>query len=76
MNRFNMKIKREKDQIIIAELDPNKDYICLVNTSRVDMSSLRLAEPIRDGKIPIVPTTDVNNAVRFVEVPKKKENQK
>lgn len=69
-----MKITELKDKILIAELDPEKDYICLVNPTHVNMTSLKYAKgknkTFRD--IPVVITMDVDKSIRFIEIPKKK----
>ena len=68
-----MKVKGLKDKILIAELDPEKDYICLVNPAYVQSNSLKLVKLIRKRDIPIVLVANVNKAVRFIEVPKPKK---
>jgi hypothetical protein len=65
-----MEIKQKKDQIIVVELDTDKDYICLVDVNKASLKSIKLAKPIKERKISIIPVTDVNNAIKFVEIPK------
>ena len=62
-----MKIKELKNKILIAELDPNADYILLVNPALTRMDTLRVAN-FKRKPIPIVIVMDVDKAVRFVEI--------
>lgn len=64
-----MKIIEHKSKIILAELNPNANYIMLVNPFKVNMDTLDgLQSPTR---IQIILTEDVEKSIRFVEVPKK-----
>ena len=68
-----MKVKEIKNKIILAELDPTVDYIMLVSEINVTPDSLQdLLRTVRssESKIYILWVTDVNEAVRFVKVPK------
>lgn len=67
-----MKITELPDKILIAELDPEKDYIMLVNPSNVDTQSLEYAksESKRLKSIPVILTYDTEKSVKFVEIPK------
>jgi len=70
-----MKVTELKNKIIIAELDPKKDYIVLVSAEHIRTADLQLAKGIipRLNKIPIVRIVgDIDKAIRFVEVPKPK----
>lgn len=68
-----MKIKELKNKIVLAELDSKAAYIMLFNKSLVPF------EFIRDLRIPsnifiyIIPTDDVDKAIKFVEIPNKNE---
>lgn len=64
-----MKITELKDKIIIAELDPDCDYICLVNPALLvnEADFLEIKSPTKK-EIPIVYVRDVHKAVSFVEV--------
>lgn len=64
-----MKIITRKDKIVLAELRPDCSYIMLINPYTVKMETIRnlhASQPIQ-----IVLTNDVNDSIRFVEVPKK-----
>jgi len=73
-----MKVKELKNKIILAELDPNADYIMLVSECNVCPGVLEgLLKSARSfkSKIYILWVTDVDKAVRFVKVPKGQEEQ-
>ena len=62
-----MKVKEYKNKIVINELNPSQRYICLVNPDLVRMESLPKSKYIW-----YVLVFDVDKAVRFIGVPKKK----
>lgn len=65
-----MKIKELKNKIVITELDPNAEYICLVNPEHVKPESLYMANLShhKGNPIPCVLVSDVDKAIRFVEI--------
>lgn len=65
-----MKIKELKNKILIAELDPNAEYICIVDPTNVRMETL-VAALKKHRVIPIVIAHNVDKAIRFVEVKSK-----
>ena len=74
-----MKVTELKNKIVIAELDPEKDYIVLVDPNNVGMSSLRVARGKNDRlrEIPVVIAHNLEKPViQFIEVPKKKLAEK
>lgn len=66
-----MKVQELKNKILIAELDPKCEYICLVNPILVRMDTLKMAG-LNKRKIPIVIVHDIEKAIKFVEVRKEK----
>ena len=66
-----MKVKQLNDKILIAELDPKADYICIANPALVRGRDLKLIKPLRRKSITIVWAHDIKNAIRFVKIPKK-----
>lgn len=67
-----MKIKEYKNKIIIAELDKDCDYLIIANSDLVSYETLISALSVyKDRKFGIIGTSDVDKAVRFVEIPKK-----
>lgn len=67
-----MKITELKDKILIAELDPEKDYICLVNPAFVSLNTLKVARSKNKTlrEYPVVFTSDITKAIGFIEIPK------
>lgn len=65
-----MKVEELDDKIIIAELDPGCDYICLVNPAlMVGASFAEQMDRVEFNRsVPIVHVRDVHKAVSFVEV--------
>lgn len=65
-----MKIKELKNKIVIAELDPNTEYICIADPSNVKMSTL-VAALKKHRVIPIVIAYNIDKAIKFIEVKSK-----
>lgn len=72
---ISMKITELKDKIVIAELDPKKDYIILVNPDLVSAQSLSYVKQANAEirKMPVLIVRDIDKAIRFIEVPKKND---
>lgn len=73
-----LKVINKDGNIVLAELDPNKKYILVVNLNRVDMESVFKAIGVFDEtemqKIGIVPCIgNPGESIKFVEVPKTKD---
>ena len=67
-----MKVKEYKNKIIITELDPDADYIMLFNPAFVrDINTFLKEATISKSKIYLLAVSDVDKAVKFVEIPKK-----
>ena len=70
-----MKIRELKNKIVIAELDPNSESICLADPSKVRLDTLRAALKEK-RRIPIIVVNDVDKSIKFVEIIKEtKEKQ-
>lgn len=66
-----MRVIEHNNKIVLAELDPNCDYIMLCNPDLVRYEDIKNIQVRSDVNISIVSAFDVDKAVRFVEVPKK-----
>lgn len=65
-----MKVIQRKNKLVLAELDPNASYIMLVNPSYVNVDSLKKMIVPNGVMVQILITSNVNDSVRFVEIPK------
>lgn len=65
-----MRITELKNKIIIAELDPKANYICIVNPDLVRMSDFNNVQLPAGMTLPIIRVHDINRAIKFVKVPK------
>ena len=64
-----MEDKKEAVQYVIhIKLDPTKKYLCLVNPNNVELKDLLNEENFKRG-IAIIRASDIDNALRFVELP-------
>ena len=69
-----MKVKEYKNKIVLAELNPKASYIMLVNVNFVPIEEIfRLQMPMGAPHINILAVADVDKAVKFVEIPRKKK---
>ena len=67
-----MRVKEYKNKIVLAELDPNCDYLIVANAGEVRYEDLQQAlSAYPNRKFGILGVHDVDKAIRFVEVPKK-----
>lgn len=67
-----MKVAELNNKIAISEIDLNTDYIMLVNPNLVCANSLSEIRIDNGVRITYVPVRDVEKAVRFIKVPRKK----
>ena len=66
-----MKIKEYKNKIVLAEINPECDYILLYDCSQIPTDRIRKLEVPKGVFIQLIPVYDVDKAIRFVEIPKK-----
>jgi len=68
-----MKVKEYKNKIVIAELNPKCSYLVLFNPHLVSWGVLSKIKVKAGVLLQFVPVEDVDKAVRFVEVKRKKK---
>lgn len=67
-----MKLITRKNKLVLAELREDCQYILLVNPYITRMETIHNLQVSSKMRIQIVLTYDVNESIRFVEVPNKK----
>ena len=67
-----MRIKELKNKIVLAELDPEANYIMLVNPAFVKKGQLNELQVDSGMKIYFLFVHNIDKAIKFVEIPKKK----
>ena len=66
-----MKVITRKNNIVLAELNPDAEYIMLVNPMNTRMETIHKLQTSTKVHIQVVLVQDINGAIRFVEIPKK-----